>query len=81
MDPNDEAALEAFMAQPSSSSAGGAKQQLTLGDMILSKSREKQREAGAAVLPEDGEEDPGVPEGLDDKVVQVYRGVGKLLSR
>lgn len=28
------------------------------------------------------EEDEGpVPDGLDDKVVQVYRGVGKLLSR
>ena len=27
------------------------------------------------------EEEEELPEGLDDKVVQVYRGVGKLLSR
>ena len=27
------------------------------------------------------EEEEDLPEGLDDKVVQVYRGVGKLLSR
>eukprot|EP00798_Chlamydomonas_sp_ICE-L_P021238 gene21238-28154_t len=72
--PEDEKALEAFMAP-------GAKdfKQLSLGDLILSKLREKQEEAGMQPLPEAGEEP--LPEGLDDKVVEVYRGVGKLLSR
>lgn len=47
MDPNDEAALATFMASEPSSS----QKQLSLGDLIVSKLREKQREAGAAVLP------------------------------
>ena len=49
VDPNDEAALAAFMAHPSDGS--GEQRQLCLGDLIVSKLREKQREAGVSVLP------------------------------
>ena len=48
VDPNDEAALAAFMA-PAGGVAG--QQQLSLGDLIVSKLREKQREAGVQVIP------------------------------
>ncbi|GAX76291.1 hypothetical protein CEUSTIGMA_g3736.t1 [Chlamydomonas eustigma] len=89
VDPNDEAALEAFMAHrggpallgDGAATMAGGNRQLSLGDLIVSKLREKQREAGVAVLPEEGEDEEDVPEGLDEKVIQVYRGVGKLLSR
>lgn len=46
VDPNDQAALEAFMAH-----GADAPQQLSLADLILSKLREKQRESGVAVVP------------------------------
>lgn len=49
VDPNDEAALAAFMAHPSDGS--GEPRQMCLGDLIVSKLREKQREAGVSVLP------------------------------
>ena len=62
VDPNDEAALEAFMARPGGGggavgdASGG---QMSLGDLIVSKLREKQREAGVSVLPRCGRRDVG----------------------
>ncbi|GFH18501.1 uncharacterized protein HaLaN_15319, partial [Haematococcus lacustris] len=53
--------------------------QSSLGDLVLAKLREQQKDRGLSMLPEEGEE--MVPEGLDQKVVEVYRAVGKLLSR
>ncbi len=47
LDPNDEAALEAFMAP-----GHEGKTQLSLGDMIMNSLRAKQRAAGVAVAPE-----------------------------
>ncbi|GAB4821947.1 hypothetical protein N2152v2_008993 [Parachlorella kessleri] len=71
----DEAALAAFMAHQ----GAGAKQR-TLSEMILDKIRQAQQDKGLTEIPRDAEEGP-VPIGLDPKVVEVYRGVGKLLSR
>lgn len=71
----DEKALAAFM-RPSSST------QRTLADIIMEKIRAKQEEGGMAegALPgEDGL--PVVAPRLDPKVLQVYQGVGKLLTR
>ncbi|KAL6760987.1 Bystin-domain-containing protein [Haematococcus lacustris] len=70
----DERALAAFMAP----GAEGYRQS-SLGDLVLAKLREQQKDRGLSMLPEEGEE--MVPKGLDQKVVEVYRAVGKLLSR
>ena len=51
VDPNDEAALAAFMAGPSDPGGSGQGGPMSLGDLIVSKLREKQREAGVSVLP------------------------------
>eukprot|EP00983_Pelagomonas_calceolata_P028399 889587-Pelagomonas_calceolata.AAC.1 len=59
-----------------------AERQASLGDIIFEKLREKQREKGLDyVLPTEGEEADMTPPGLDEKVIEVYKGVGRLLSR
>ncbi|KAG2432729.1 hypothetical protein HYH02_012863 [Chlamydomonas schloesseri] len=86
VDADDERALAAFMAPEA---AAGGYRQTSLADLIMARLRERQAEQGLAALPEgggedddDGEAGPGpVPEGLEPRVVEVYRGVGKLLSR
>lgn len=70
----DEAALAAFMAP----GADNYKQK-TLADMVLERIREKQAEAGVSEIPREGQE--FIPAELDPKVVEVYQGVGKVLSR
>lgn len=52
--------------------------QRTLADMIMAKIKEKETEAGIA--PAENQEERTLP-GVDGKVMEVYRGVGKLLSR
>ncbi|GLI60347.1 hypothetical protein VaNZ11_002468 [Volvox africanus] len=81
VDPEDQRALEAFFAPGADSY-----RQTSLADLILSKLRERQAEQGLPQVPQEGEDDPGsgagpVPEGLEPRVVEVYRGVGKLMSR
>ncbi|GFR48122.1 hypothetical protein Agub_g9949 [Astrephomene gubernaculifera] len=91
VDPEDERALAAFMAP-----GAAAYQQTSLADLIVARLRERQAEQGLRRLPgqegeegegeEDGEAGPsaagaGGMEGLEPRVVEVYRGVGKLLSR
>jgi len=46
VDPNDAKALEAFMAPE-----GLRPQQMSLGDLIMSKLRDRQKEAGISVVP------------------------------
>ena len=46
VDPNDAKALEAFMAPE-----GHRPQQMSLGDLIMSKLRDRQKEAGISVVP------------------------------
>lgn len=70
----DEAALAAFMAP----GADNYKQK-TLADLVLERIREKQAEQGVSELPREGQD--YIPEELDPKVVEVYQGVGKVLSR
>ncbi|GIM15803.1 hypothetical protein Vretimale_18517 [Volvox reticuliferus] len=81
IDPEDQRALEAFFAPGADSY-----RQTSLADLILSKLRERQVEQGLPQLPHEGEDDPSlgpgpVPDGLEPRVVEVYRGVGKLMSR
>ena len=72
--PEDEKALAAFMAPKAS-------KERTLADIILEKIKEKE----AADRGEGGgggdDEAMAVPEGIDQKVVDVYRQVGDLLKR
>eukprot|EP00877_Chromochloris_zofingiensis_P005227 jgi/Chrzof1/14705/Cz09g12210.t1 len=75
--PEEEAALAAFMATGAQDSA---QQQKSLADLVLGKIRDKQQQAGIQTLPEHADEAP-VPEGLDDKVVEMYTAVGALLKR
>ncbi|KAL4429375.1 hypothetical protein ABPG77_005149 [Micractinium sp. CCAP 211/92] len=72
--PEDEAALAAFMAPDADTF-----QQKTLADLVLERIREKQKEQGVTEIPRDGQE--LIPSELDPKVVEVYQGVGKVLSR
>ncbi|KAI3435957.1 hypothetical protein D9Q98_002015 [Chlorella vulgaris] len=72
--PEDEAALAAFLAPGADSY-----HQRTLADMVMDRIREKQAEEGVSEIPRDGQE--FVPAELDPKVVEVYQGVGKVLSR
>ena len=77
---DDEAALAAFM------NPGGASASRSLADVIMNKIREHQAGSGLPTLPEAGEEDRDparmpLPAHLDPRVVEVYRGVGALLSR
>jgi len=85
LDEEDEQALNAFM-----NPFGG--QQRSLADMILEKIHDKEaEEQGAAVeMLEDDEDERQkkaamleefAPEGIDEKVLQVYRKVGDLLKR
>mmetsp|Transcript_1829 Transcript_1829/g.4688 ORF Transcript_1829/g.4688 Transcript_1829/m.4688 type:complete len:537 (+) Transcript_1829:51-1661(+) len=77
LSPEEEAALAAFMAPGAENH-----KQASLGDIIFEKLREKQREKGLDyVLPTEGEEADMTPPGLDEKVIEVYKGVGRLLSR
>ena len=74
--PEDEKALSAFMAPKAS-------KERTLADIILEKIKEKEsggRGAGGAGGGDDDDLAP-VPEGIDQKVVDVYRQVGDLLKR
>ncbi|PSC71236.1 Bystin [Micractinium conductrix] len=70
----DEAALAAFMAP-----GADDYQQKTLADLVLERIRQKQAEQGVSELPREG--DDFIPGELDPKVVEVYQGVGKVLSR
>ena len=85
LDEEDEQALNAFM-----NPFGG--QQRSLADMILEKIHDKEaEEQGAAweMLEDDEDErqkkaamlEEFAPEGIDEKVLQVYRKVGDLLKR
>lgn len=78
--PEDEAALRAFMVD-----ASEAPKQRTLADLILERIREKQRAGGVEALPEEADEGAGVepplPQGLDPRVVEVYKAVGDLMKR
>ena len=69
--PEEAAALEAFM-EPKSG------KERTLADMIMEKIQEQEQGGGRAERGDDGEV---VPEGLDPRVVEIYRQVGDLLSR
>jgi len=69
------AALEAFMAPKSGKDK-------TLADMIMEKIAEKEaRGGGGGGSHMEGDDEDLVPEGLDDRVVQIYRQVGELLTR
>ena len=75
----DERALAAFM-QPKST------KERTLADIILEKIKEKEAGRGGGGGGGHGgmgddEDDMAVPEGIDEKVVEVYRQVGDLLRR
>ena len=77
---DDEAALAAFM------NPGGASASRSLADVIINKIREHQAGSCLPTLPEAVEEDRDparmpLPAHLDPRVVDVYRGVGALLSR
>ena len=85
LDEEDEQALNAFM-----NPFGG--QQRSLADMILEKIHDKEAEEQGAALEmlEDDEDERHkkaamleefAPEGIDEKVLQVYRKVGDLLKR
>ncbi|CAL6322901.1 unnamed protein product [Bathycoccus prasinos] len=85
LDEEDEQALNAFM-----NLFGG--QQRSLADMILEKIHDKEAEEQGAALEmlEDDEDERQkkaamleefAPEGIDEKVLQVYRKVGDLLKR
>ena len=85
LDEEDEQALNAFM-----NPFGG--QQRSLADMILEKIHDKEaEEQGAALVMLEADEDERqkkaamleefAPEGIDEKVLQVYRKVGDLLKR
>lgn len=85
LDEEDEHALHAFM-----NPFGG--QQRSLADMILEKIHDKEAEEQGAALEmlEDDEDERQkkaamleefAPEGIDEKVLQVYRKVGDLLKR
>ena len=65
------AALEAFMAPK----LGKDK---TLADMIMEKIQEHESAGGSTARDEEGEI---VPEGLDSRVIEIYRQVGELLTR
>ena len=68
------AALEAFMAPKSGKDK-------TLADMIMEKIAEKEARGGGGGSRMEGDDEDLVPEGLDDRVVQIYRQVGELLTR
>ena len=74
--PEDERALAAFM-QPKAS------KERTLADIILEKIAEKEAGGGGGGgrMGDDMDGDLAVPEGIDKKVVEVYRQVGDLLKR
>jgi essential nuclear protein 1 len=76
--PEDERALAAFM-QPKSG------KERTLADIILEKIKEKEQGGGGGGGGTGGgggmDDGMAVPEGIDEKVVEVYRQVGDLLRR
>ena len=72
--PEDEKALSAFMAPKAS-------KERTLADIILEKIKEKERADRGEGGGGGDDEAMAVPEGIDQKVVDVYRQVGDLLKR
>ena len=52
----------------------------TLGDIILEKIHERGN-AGAGRSDRNGDDDDAIPDGLDERVIEIYRQVGVLLSR
>ena len=72
--PEDEKALSAFMAPKAS-------KERTLADIILEKIKEKERADRGEGGGGSDDEAMAVPEGIDQKVVDVYRQVGDLLKR
>ena len=78
VDEEDERAVAAFLAPQ-----GEGAQQKTLADIIMEKFRERQEAMGVGPSAL-GEAEAGAPEveqGMDPKVVQVYKKVGEVLSR
>ncbi|GJP69255.1 hypothetical protein CLOP_g199 [Closterium sp. NIES-67] len=79
----DERAIAVFLA-----GGGAAPRQRTLADVIMARIQEATAGSGSAGAAAEGgggvrggeEEERRIP-GVDDKVMEVYRGVGKLLSR
>ncbi|XP_043079600.1 bystin isoform X1 [Puntigrus tetrazona] len=70
VDPEDERAIEMFMNK-------NPPLRRTLADIILEKITEKQTEVGTVLSEVSGH---GAPQ-LDPRVLEVYRGVGKVLSK
>ncbi|XDV23124.1 hypothetical protein PO909_027833, partial [Leuciscus waleckii] len=70
VDPEDEKAIEMFMNK-------NPPLRRTLADIIMEKITEKQTEVGTVMSEVSGRADPQ----LDPRVVQVYRGVSKVLSK
>ncbi|XP_067271234.1 bystin [Pseudorasbora parva] len=70
VDPEDEKAIEMFMNK-------NPPLRRTLADIIMEKITEKQTEVGTVMSEVSGR---GVPQ-LDPRVVEVYRGVGKVLAK
>eukprot|EP00878_Enallax_costatus_P025405 GHUV01027180.1.p1 GENE.GHUV01027180.1~~GHUV01027180.1.p1 ORF type:complete len:358 (+),score=108.30 GHUV01027180.1:410-1483(+) len=81
--PADEAALAAFMS-PAALDGSGAAEQKTLADAIMARlqQQQQQQQPGTASTAA-GQQDfgSGSLAGLDDAVIDVYRGVGQLLAR
>lgn len=73
---SDERAIEAFMKRD-------GEMQKTLGDVILERVRQKQgwMQPGDVVPTTMGTDERPVPEGMDERVVQIYVGVGDLMQR
>uniref|UniRef100_A0A383VD46 Bystin n=1 Tax=Tetradesmus obliquus TaxID=3088 RepID=A0A383VD46_TETOB len=89
--PEDEAALAAFMS-PAALQGAGAAGQRTLADAIMARLQQQQQPGSAAAggmeqqqqqqqQQQPAEFGAGGLEGLDEAVVEVYRGVGQLLAR
>ncbi|KAF6259059.1 bystin-like protein [Scenedesmus sp. NREL 46B-D3] len=86
--PEDEAALAAFMS-PAALQGAGAAAQRTLADAIMARLQQHPGSAAAGGMDEQQQQQQpqqedfgaGSLEGLDEQVVEVYRGVGQLLAR
>eukprot|EP00850_Spirogloea_muscicola_P005847 SM000027S09628 [mRNA] locus=s27:462353:465703:+ [translate_table: standard] len=74
----DEQAMALFMG---SDAAAGSVQQRTLADVIAARIRERTAAVGPGASKPEEEAGARTVPGLDPKIAEVYRGVGKLLSR